>query len=62
MLGVFIRMLFVIAGFITSGFVSRNALNYDFIQMVVAMLVFTLMVAVIAFWPQLKAWFTKQRK
>jgi len=59
MLGWIIRILLVIAGFITSLFVSRDALNFDVIQMVVGVLLFTFLVIIIAFWPVLKAWFKR---
>lgn len=47
----------VIAGFITGLFIPRNALNFEIIKMVVAVLLFTLLVLLIAFWPMLKKWF-----
>lgn len=56
MLGWFIRILLVIAGFIASIFVARNALNFDIVQMVVAVILFTLAIAIIAFWPMLFKW------
>ncbi|EKD55214.1 MAG: hypothetical protein ACD_60C00024G0014 [uncultured bacterium] len=59
MLGWIVRVLLVLAGFITSLFVSRDALKFDVIQMVVAVLLFTLLVAIVAFWPMLKAWFMR---
>lgn len=49
------RILFVIAGFITSCFVARDALNFDVIQMVVTVILFTTIIAIIAFWPMLIA-------
>lgn len=54
MLGLFIRVLMVIAGFITSLIVARDALNFPIIQMVVVVFLFTFLVIGIAFWPQLK--------
>lgn len=62
MLGWIVRILLVVAGFITSWFVAHDALNFAFIQMVVAVLLFTLVVAVIAFWPMLKDWFKRTTK
>ena len=57
MLGWIVRVLLVLAGFITSWFVARDALNFGIMQMVVAVILFTLIVAVAAFWPILKIWF-----
>lgn len=54
MIGWIVRLLLVLAGFITSLFVARDALNFNAIQMVVAVLLFTATVAIIAFWPFLK--------
>lgn len=56
-------MLLFIAGFITSFFIAHDALNFKFIQMVVAVLLFTLIVALIValivFWPLLRSWFKR---
>lgn len=59
MLEWFVRMLFVVAGFITSFFVARDALNFGVIQMTIAILLFTILVFIIAFWPSLKKEFMK---
>lgn len=50
-----------IAGFITSFFIPRNALNFEIIKMVVAVLLVTILVIVIAFLPLIRKWF-KNRK
>lgn len=47
----------VVAGVITSLFLPRNALNFEIIKMVVAVLLFTILVLLIAFWPMIKKWF-----
>ncbi|ARG97877.1 hypothetical protein B6N58_09520 [Legionella micdadei] len=60
MLGWLVRVLFVIAGSITSLFVSRDALNFSIFQMVIAVLLFTILVIIIAFWPMFTHWY-KQR-
>ena len=57
MLGWIIRLLFIIAGFVTSFFVARDELNFDVMQMVVAVILFTTFIAIIAFWSILKSWF-----
>lgn len=51
----------VIAGFITGLFVERDALNFEIIKMVVAVLLFTFLVLLIAFWPMLKKWFMNRK-
>jgi hypothetical protein len=58
MLGWIVRILLFFAGLITSFFVARDALNYDIVQMVVALLLFTVIIAIVAFWPMLKKWFS----
>lgn len=59
MLGWIVRIFFVIAGFITSFFVTRDALNFDVIQMVIAIILFTSIIAIIAFWSMLTTWIKK---
>ena len=54
MLSWLLRLLFVIAGFIASIFVARDALNFDIIQMVIAVVLMTLIVIIFAFWPEIK--------
>ena len=53
MLAWIVRILFIVSGFITSFFVSRDELNFDFIQMVVAILLFTLIILIFSFWGSL---------
>ncbi|MCC5015396.1 MULTISPECIES: hypothetical protein [unclassified Legionella] len=57
MLGWLVRILLVVAGFIASWFVARDALNFDIVQMVVAIFLFTIIVAIAAFWDLLAKWF-----
>jgi hypothetical protein len=40
----------ILAAFIASYFVARNAVNFSIVQMVVALLLITGLVAVAAFW------------
>lgn len=61
MLGLIVRLLMVIAGSITSWFVSADALNFDVIQMVIAVLVFTIIIFVIAFWSNIVGWYRRIR-
>lgn len=57
MLNWIIRFLFVIAGFIASVFVARDALNFGIIQMIIVVILSTVIVIIIAFWPEIKKWF-----
>ena len=41
----------IIAGFVTSWFVAKDATDFGFIQMTVALVLFGLVVFIIAFWP-----------
>ncbi len=62
MLGLVIRILLVLAGLIASWFVARDALNFEITQMVVAVFLFTLAVAIAAFWPMIKDWAKSLKK
>lgn len=62
MIGWVVRILIVVSGFIASLFISRDELKFDVIQMVIAVFLFTFSVAIIAFWPMLKAWFKRTGK
>ena len=46
-----VRFLMIAAGVVTSWFVAQDAVNFGAIQMMVALMVLTLIVAVLAFWP-----------
>ncbi|QUS37590.1 hypothetical protein RPMA_00945 [Tardiphaga alba] len=46
------RLFLVLAAPITALFVSRDALNFGVIQVMVAVALFVLMVAALAFWPR----------
>jgi hypothetical protein len=46
-----VRILMLVAGTVTSWFVAKDAPNFSVVQMAVALLLLTLTVAVIAFWP-----------
>lgn len=61
-MGLIIRILVVFAGFIASWFVARDALNFEIVQMVVVVILFTIAVAIGAFWPILKNFFKKTVK
>ncbi|HHT0591825.1 TPA: hypothetical protein ACTXXA_000779 [Legionella anisa] len=57
-----LRLLFVISGSIASWFVGREELKFPVVQMVVAVILVTLILSTIAFWPELKGWFKRIRK
>ena len=46
-----VRILMLVAGTVTSWFVAKDAPNFSVVRMAVALLLLTLAVAVIAFWP-----------
>lgn len=50
MLNLIIRPIMILAAFIASYFVARNAVNFTIVQMVVALFLITGLVAVAAFW------------
>lgn len=54
MFGWVLRILLVIAGFIASWFVARDALNFATVQMIIAVILFALMVIIAAFWSVIK--------
>ncbi len=56
MLGWIVRLLFVVAGFIASFFVTRDALNFSIVQMTIAVLLFTTLVGIVTFWPAIRDW------
>lgn len=47
-----VRIFLVLAAPITALFVSRDALNFSVIQMMVAVVLFVMLVAALAFWPR----------
>ncbi|MCX7318667.1 MAG: hypothetical protein NT113_03920 [Hyphomicrobiales bacterium] len=49
------RIFMLLAAPITALFVSRDALNFDIIQMIVAMTMLTAVVAALLFWPRRKS-------
>lgn len=53
-MGWIVRILLTLAGFIASWFVARDASNFEVVQMIVAVVLFTLIIMLIAFWPLLK--------
>lgn len=61
MLNLIVRLFMVLAGMIASLFVAKDALNFDFIQTVIAMILVTIAVAIAAFWPAIKSLFKHKR-
>lgn len=61
MFGWLARLFLVVGGVIASWFVSREANNFEVIQMVIAIFLFVLVAAIAAFWPQFVRLF-KRRK
>jgi hypothetical protein len=51
-MSVIVRLFLMLAAPITALFVSRDALNFDVLQTIVAVVLFTVAVAAIAFWPR----------
>lgn len=47
-----VRLFLVLAAPITALFVSRDALNFSVIQVMVAVALFVVLVAALAFWPR----------
>jgi len=46
------RGLLIVAGFVASWFVAKDAPQFGLVQMAVALLLFVLVVWILAFWPQ----------
>jgi hypothetical protein len=59
MLNLLARILLLMAGSITSFFIADDALNYKIIQMAIAVLLFTLLILIAAFWHNIQAFFKK---
>ncbi|WP_454782343.1 hypothetical protein [Legionella sp. WA2022007384] len=61
MIQLFLRLIVVISGSVASWFVAHDELKFPIIQMVVAVILFTLMIMIVAFWPELKSWVKRIR-
>ncbi|MCS4306520.1 hypothetical protein M2404_000843 [Rheinheimera pacifica] len=53
------RFFLIAGGGVASWFVSREANNFEVIQMVIAIFLFVLVAAVAAFWPQIRRCFNQ---
>lgn len=51
MIGWVVRGLLVVSGTVTGWFVSKDALNFEIVQMAVALIMLALVVFALAFWP-----------
>ena len=51
MLGWIVRGLLIVSGIVTGWFVARDAAIFGVAQVMVALLLITLVVAILAFWP-----------
>ena len=52
MIGWIVRGLLLAAGTVTGWFVSKDALNFEIVQMAVALIMLALVVFALAFWPR----------
>lgn len=59
MLSWIIRLFFFLSATITSWFVAIDELNFPIVQMVIAVVLFTILVFFLAFWGPIKNWLTK---
>lgn len=62
MVNLLLRPIMLLAGAIAGWFVAEDAVNFGVIQMVVALFLITLVVAVAAFWETLTDWLTSRKK
>jgi len=58
----FVRIVLAVAGVIAGLFVAREAQNFALIEMSIALLLITILVAVAAFGPTILAWFRNRTK
>jgi len=60
MVGWLVSFLLLIAGAITGLFIANDALNFEVIQMAVAVVLFALLIFIIAFWSSIKNLFKRK--
>ncbi len=60
MVSLLLRPVIFLAAFVASWFVARDAVNFNVIEMVVALFLITIIVAIGAFWETLSDWFTRK--
>lgn len=61
MVNLLLRPIMLLAAAIAGWFVAEDAVNFDIIQMVVALFLITLVVAVAAFWETLSEWLSSRK-
>lgn len=60
MIGWIARIVMSLAAVVAGWFVARDAANFSIVQAAVAVLLLTIFVAVVAFWPHLTDWIRKR--
>jgi hypothetical protein len=58
MVNLLLRPVMFLAAIIASWFVARDAVNFSVIEMVVALFLITIIVAIGAFWETISGWFS----
>jgi len=61
MLSWIVRGLLIVAGFVASWFMAKDAPQFGIMQVAVALLLMVLVVAVLAFWPERCTWKARRR-
>lgn len=61
MVNLLLRPVMFLAAAIAGWFVAEDAVNFDVIQMVVALFLITILVAVAAFWETLSDWYMNRK-
>lgn len=62
MVGFIARIFLIIAGFFASFFVAKDELLFPIIQMVICVILFTALVAFLAFLPEIRRWWQRPRQ
>ena len=60
MVNLLLRPILLVAAVIASWFVARDAVNFPVIEMVVALFLITIVVAIAAFWETISGWFERK--
>ena len=55
-----VSLFLAVAGVISTWFVASDALNFAIVQMVIAVILLTLVIGLIAFWSVIKEWFKRK--
>jgi hypothetical protein len=61
MVNLLLRPIMLLAAAIAGWFVAEDAVNFDIIQMVVALFLITIVVAIAAFWETLSEWLSSKK-